>query len=519
MGLRINTNTAALQAQRNLGKTTKSLNKALERLASGERIVRAGDDAAGLAISEGLRSQVRGLRQAVRNANDATGFLQTAEGALSEMTNIAQRLRELAVQAANGSLGPTDRGFLDAERSELVEEFNRIANQTSFNTTKLLDGTFSTVELQVGVQKGEDISFTIGDARATALGALATRSGAQHKLAAGFGGLSINGTNVSVGSTDDGLSSVGTRSFSAIAVARAVNRVSGNTGVYADLQETIVSFENLDFTNFAASGGRNALFEDDFKINGVSVVGTVSGVDDFIDRVNEFSSSTGVKARLKASSDDGKDVELYAADGRTIQIGLGAADTTGGVSAAGWLYAAFDLTANVDIGSFVSSAALDALSGGLAPSSTNVALSQGTYTGAIQLRSSASILISGSQTSNAFGFTDTVIAVDPDSALASIDLSGQSAAKDALAVVDATLQQLTSLRSNLGAIQNRLEAVVNSLSITNENLTAAQAEIRDADLAVETADLTRAQILQQAGVAVLGQANTSAQVALQLLQF
>jgi len=518
MGLRINTNVAALQAQRNLGKTTKSLNRALERLASGERIVRAGDDAAGLAISEGLRSQVRGLRQAVRNANDATGFLQTAEGALSEMTNIAQRLRELAVQAANGSLGPTDRGFLDAERSELVEEFNRIANQTSFNTTKLLDGTFSTVDLQVGVQKGEDISFTIGDARATALGALATRSGAQHQLGSSFGNLQINGTSISVSSTDDGLSNAGVRSFSAIAIARAVNRVSGETGVYADLQETIISFENLDFSDFT-SVGRGALFEGDFTINGVSVVGTVSGVSDFIDRVNEFASSTGVKARLKANSDDGQDVELFASDGRTIQMGLGAANTAGGTVASGWLYAAFDLTANVDNGTFVSTTALDALSSGLSPSSTNIALSQGTYTGAVQLRSSESILISGSNTSNAFGFTDTVIAVDPDSALSSINLSNQNSAKDALAVIDATLQQLTSLRSNLGAIQNRLEAVVNSLSITNENLSAAQAEIRDADMAVEVADLTRAQILQQAGVAVLGQANTSAQVALQLLQF
>lgn len=507
MGLRINTNVAALQAQRNLGKTTKSLNKALERLASGERIVRAGDDAAGLAISEGLRSQVRGLRQAVRNANDASGFLQTAEGALSEMTNIAQRLRELAVQAANGSLGPTDRGFLDAERTELVSEFNRIADQTSFNTTKLLDGTFSTVELQVGVQKGEKIDFTIGDARATALGALATRSGAQHQIASGFANLQINGQSITVNTTDDLLSATGVRSYSAIAIARAVNRVSGQTQVYADLQENILKFENMDFSAF-----QGVFNTGDLTINGVDIVGTVSGVSEFITRINEFSSSTGVKARLKTGSDDGLDVEVFAADGRTIQFGLGAALSA---TASTYFFNVMKISENVDIGTFANTTGANyaSMSAGIAANSAGI------YTGAVELRSSESILIAGSGTSNAFGFTDTVIAVDPNSSLANIDLSSQSGAQDALSVVDATLQQLTSLRSNLGAIQNRLEAVVNSLSITNENLTAAQAEIRDADMAVEVADLTRSQILQQAGVAVLGQANASAQVALSLLQF
>jgi len=260
MGLRINTNVAALQAQRNLGRTTGALNKALERLASGQRIVRAGDDAAGLAISEGLRSQVRGLRQAVRNANDANGFLATAEGALQEMTNIAQRLRELAIQAANGSLGPTDRGFLDAERSELVDEFNRIANSTSFNTTKLLDGTFSTVDLQVGVQKGEKISFTIGDARATALGALATRSGAQHRLRDGGENLTINEEAIVVSPNDDGLSPAGTRGYSSIAIARAVNRVSGATGVFADVLETRIRFENMKFDDFRQVFNRERVY-------------------------------------------------------------------------------------------------------------------------------------------------------------------------------------------------------------------------------------------------------------------
>lgn len=512
MGLRINTNVAALQAQRNLGKTTKSLNKALERLASGSRIVRAGDDAAGLAISEGLLSQVRGLRQAVRNANDANGFLTTAEGALGEMTNITQRLRELAIQAANGSLGPVDRGFLDSERSELVSEFNRIANSTSFNTTKLLDGTFSTVELQVGTQKGEKIEFTIGDARATALGALATASGQQHAITSGFSNVTINGENIVVNATDDGLSPEGFRGYSAIAIARAVNRVSGTTGVFADLQENVINFENMDFNDFinrpTGQGGAQ-LLEGEFTLNGVSIVGAVANVSDFIERVNEFSSSTGVQARLREGTDDGLDVELFAQDGRTITFGLASGTTT----AANYdFFHVLDVAANASAYPTFDTTALDNLSTGL------IATTTGVFTGAVQLRSSESILIGGTA-SPAFGFTDSVVAVDNDSALANISLGTQEEAQDALAVIDATLQQLTELRSNLGAIQNRLDAVVNSLNITNENLSAARAEIRDADIAVEVAELTKSQILQQAGVSVLSQANASAQVALSLLQF
>src|SRR6185436_9330286 len=157
MGFRINTNVISLASQRALTSSSKALGRALERLASGSRINRAGDDAAGLAISEGLGSQVRGVRVAVRNANDALGFLNTAEGALSELTNITQRLRELAIQASNGTLGASDRTYLNAERGQLLSEFDRIATQTNFNGSNLLDGSFSTTDLQVGIRKGETI--------------------------------------------------------------------------------------------------------------------------------------------------------------------------------------------------------------------------------------------------------------------------------------------------------------------------------------------------------------------------
>jgi len=518
MGLRINTNVSALTAQRSLGKTTASLNKALARLASGERIVRAGDDAAGLAISEGLRSQIRGLRQAVRNANDANGFLQTAEGALSEQTNIAQRLRELAVQAANGSLGPQDRKFLDGERVELVAEFNRIANSTSFNTTKLLDGTFSTIDLQVGVSKGETIGFTIGDARATALGKLAIISGAQNSLRAAVSNLSfgsgLSAVPISLSGNEDGFSNLG-NNFSALAISTAINGKSGASGVFADNLGTRVDILNIDVSELPTQ-----LAAGNFRINNVDIVGaTGSSLQGLVDSVNQFASTTGVKASIRQGTTDV--IELFAQDGRNVHINVGAGAISAG---AGTILAAFNDAANIQSagGLNVLFSAGTSLTVGSTLAAGLVASSAGganVFSGTIQLRSKNNIIISGTTTSQALGFTETVKIPADDQALAFIQIDTQANAQDALANIDATLQQLTELRSNLGAIQNRLEAVVNNTNITNENLSAAQAEIRDADMAVEVADLTRAQILQQAGVAVLGQANASAQVALSLLKF
>jgi flagellin len=516
MGLRINTNVAALQAQRNLGHTTKALNKSLERLASGQRIVRAGDDAAGLAISEGLRSQVRGLRQAVRNANDAGGFLTTAEGALAEMTNIAQRLRELGIQAANGSLGQRDRGFLDTERGELVSEFNRIANQTTFNTTKLLDGTFQTIDLQVGVQKGESISFTIGDARATSLGALARLSGQQNRIDANAVGQTItlgnatqNGSYTLLADNNlDTLSSVG-QDYSAIAVAAAVNSIASTTGVRANIVNTTIEINNIDEDVLSASGG--FANDGDLTINGQRIIGLTDNMNQLVQTINNFSSVTGVEASLN----DDAGISLIARDGRNVQVELGSVTVDSVNPISGFFRGAFNDSTNVR-----DSDNLNRLFTATAVSAAAAAAVDQTFTGSVELISSDLILISSDADSeDMFGFSEIVIAIDKTETLSGIRLTTQEEAQDALAYIDATLQQLTQLRSNLGAIQNRLEAVVTSLAITNENLSAAQAEIRDADMAVEVADLTRAQILQQAGVSVLGQANVSAQVALQLLQF
>ncbi|MBN8554912.1 MAG: flagellin [Deltaproteobacteria bacterium] len=508
MGLRINTNVISLKAQRNLLSNRDVLNKALERLSSGSRINQAGDDAAGLAVSEGLRSQVRGLHQAIRNSNDGVGFLQTAEGALQESTNIAQRVRELAIQAANGTISNEDRANLNNEAQSLIAEFDRIATSTEFNGVFLLDGTFSTTDLQVGIRKGQSISFAIGSARASSLGALASISGVQHSLTAASG-FTIVGNNTTTTFTTpvaaDDTTSYSGNSFSAIAIAKKVNSQSGTTGVYADVLANVVQLNNMTFSGVMTSTA-STLTSGQFKINNVSIVGDVSTLNNFIAAVNNATNSTGVKASLATGTT--ANIVLTAADGRNITFAFTTANvTTGGA----FLTCGFSMN-------LAPSSTLSTTTAFSAGAITSAGIASATISGAIKLRSSAAFTINGSPSAT-LGVAGQSIAIDTSTAFNSINIGTKAQASDGLAVVDAALRQLATMRAGFGAVQNRLSSSVSNLSVTVENLAAAQSQIRDADIAEETANLTKAQILQQAGIAVLGQANTSAQAALQLLRF
>lgn len=511
MGLRINTNIISLKAQRSLSTNASALQRAMERLASGSRINKAGDDAAGLAVSEGLRSQVRGLTQAVRNANDGVGFLQTAEGALQESTNIAQRIRELAIQSANGSISASDRANLNNEAQSLIEEFDRIATSTEFNGVFLLDGSFTTQDLQVGTRKGQKISFNIGNARASQMGAQAVVSGIQHSLSAVSNAITLNGIAISQALDADDTVSYAGNSYSAIAVAKRINDQQGSSGVYADVQANIVRLGGVSFTAFRAGSTAGTLASGEFMINGVSVTGNIQSNQAFVTAVNSVSNQTGVKAYFKTGSTD--TITLQAADGRNISLFVNSSITnatagfqnagfiTGNQVAASTSFVGADISVNVSYGTSISN--------GL-----NVVL-----TGAVKLRSSNAITIAGTGVSTALGFSAQTTAIDTSIALSSVDVSTQEGASNALAIVDVVIRQLSNTRAAIGAVQNRLDYSVNNLSVTSENLNAAQSQIRDADIALETAELTKNQILQQAGIAVLGQANTSAQAALQLLRF
>ena len=501
MGLRINTNVLSMNAQRNLQQTTKSLARSLERLSSGTRINRAGDDPAGLAISEGLNSQMRGLRQAIRNANDSTGFLNTAEGALAEMTTLSQRLRELAIQAANGAIGNKERSFLNDEVVAILAEMSRISSQTEFNGTKLIDGSFQETDLQVGINKGEVIRFSIGDARTSQIGALAIKSGAQNHLTGTGSGLTIGGRVITVSPDFDNVSTNNSNLWSALAISKAINAQSGITNIQASVLETTVQLNSLRFSQFNGNISGQQLV-----INDQAILGAVDNASEFISLVNDYSSLTGVRARFKQSSVT--DIELYAMDGRNISILVsGAANTFKAVFSG-----VVSLNRKV-VGSqqnlVFSNGATNAASG----------LSLRTLSGAIELRSAKAIIIGGTNTSQALGFAGSGVSVDRNTAVFSVDVSTQSQAQRALSIIDATISELNSLRSNLGAVQNRLDSTVRNVGVLLENISAAQSQIRDADLALETAELTRAQIQQQAGIVVLGQANSSIQVALNLLNF
>jgi len=475
----INTNLAALNAQRNLGKTQGMLNKSLQRLSSGLRINSAKDDAAGLAISTRMSAQIRGLDQAARNANDGISLAQTAEGALQETTNNLQRIRELAIQAGSSSNSAADRASLNEEVTQLVAEIERVATTTSFNGRNILDGTFGTQSFQVGANSGQTIQFSISSARSSALGvgsgssysatsgALATATGALSD-----GGLTINGYQVGA-TVSDGVSSAGA-TFSSLSKANAINAVSGDTGVTATVSATTI----------AATATATSATSAGIIINGVTIddyIGTASlaaNASAFVGAINEVSAQTGVTAALDAGSVGA--YTLTAADGRNIVIATtsaGDSGLTGGVTTFGEVTLNSTSSAGITIGGLAADlTALGATAGYTAPTTTAGA------------------------------------------GVSSVDISTTGGATSALTIVDAALATISTMRGSMGAIQNRFESTIANLQSVSENLSAANSRIMDADFAVETVNMTKAQIMQQAGVAMLAQANMLPQAVLSLLQ-
>lgn len=470
----INTNIASLNAQRNLNTSQSALNVSLQRLSTGLRINSAKDDAAGLAIAERFTTQIRGMNQAVRNANDGISLAQTAEGALAELTNNLQRIRELSVQSANATNSASDRAALQTEVSQLVAEIDRVATQTKFNGVVLLDGTFSNQQFQVGADAGQTISISsIASARTSALGASYTssvNSGSVTSTVLASGDVILNGVTVGA-SVSDGVSSTGA-SASALAKANAINAVSGHNVTATADTNAVTGIAATAFTAITAG---------DFTINGVSVgaialdadaTARASGV---IAAVNSVSGATGVTA----SNATATTVTLSAVDGRNVTVGLAGTATT----------ATTGLTA---------------------------ATTYGTIT--LTSTSTTGITVAGATPANAGLGAGTTAASQTGVAVSNLDVSTVAGANAALASLDSALQTLNTSRADLGAYQNRFSSVVANLQTTSENLSASRSRIQDADFAQETASLTRAQILQQAGVAVLAQANAMPQNVLALLQ-
>ena len=497
MPLTINTNVPSLTAQRNLETSGNSLSTSLARLSSGLRINSAKDDAAGLAISNRFTAQIRGLNQAVRNANDGISLSQTAEGAMQETGNMLQRIRELSIQSANGSQSSTERAALQAEVSQLQQEINRIADTTTFGGRKLLDGSFSTESFQVGSNANETISITMTNARATAIGANTieadgTISAAKVSTAAGTAPANnVAGQNLSVLGSQGSATIAVTAGWTGDKLAAEINAKSNDTGVTASARTTAtLSGFALGSTSFtigsvSTSGGKTVA-----TITGVNIT-NASNLEDLASAINASSKSTGVYATA-----DGANLKLVNEEGRDIYIeGYQNAETGNQtISMTGASGAAITITEDGVADSGVVGASLS-LTSNSAFSAVSDAATNGVFSGA------ASTL----QTST----LDSV---------ADIDISTQDGAQKALVVLDVAMQSIDSQRGQLGAVQNRLLSTISNLSNIAENVSAARSRIMDADFAAETANMTRASIMQQAGISVLAQANALPQQALALLQ-
>lgn len=495
MALGINTNVASLSAQNQLNRSQEQSNQALERLSSGLRINSAKDDAAGLAISNRFEAQIRGLNQATRNANDGISLAQTAEGALGETGNILQRVRELAVQSANASNSSSDRQALQDEVNQLVSELDRIATTTNFNGQKLLDGSFGSATFQVGANANETITTTTSNLQADSYGNNQVLANGAAAGAVASGGAAVNG--VSSGSVAiNGYLGSETVSIADNAqandIASDINSKTDSTGVTATARtEVDLAFGAAGSYTLNLTGENTTAQTVSFTLDAATGQDSLSAA---VSAINDQSSKTGITAQV---SEDGASVVLSNTTGADITVGDTAVDNAGTVTVEKQARDANgDLTA-------VSGTQVLALDGAAQDVVTS---------GYIQLDSDRSFATDVT-TSNAF--TDTGSTLNKVSEL---DITSFESATQALKTVDAALNTVNSQRAKFGAVQSRFESTISNLESTSTNLSAAQSRILDADFAAETAKLSKAQVLQQAGISVLAQANARPQQVLSLLQ-
>jgi flagellin len=477
MALTVNTNVSSLNAQRNLERSGNGLATSMERLASGMRINSAKDDAAGLQISNRLTSQINGLSVAQRNANDGISMAQTAEGAMQESTNILQRMRELALQSANGSNSVSDRASLQKEVDALQTELTRIAETTSFGGQQLLDGSFGAQSFQVGSNANETISVALESTAAAAIGSEQIKGAADVYGAAQAVDLAAAMVDVTadtdfaingpLGSEDIDISD----DEAVTSVAQRINALTAQTGVSAEavVETTLKTTAGSDGTLNIGGGTGGTTFD-------LSTYG-----DDMQSLANDIAQA-GFEATYNASS---KDISIVARDVDGIEI-TGVTDDAGGATLGGNARGIDDAAVSV--------------------------------VSELRLSSSGSFSVSGATADElldtaAKGGGSTLANVD------SIDISGTTgaSAQDAIEVIDAALAQIDDQRADLGAVQNRFNFTLNNLANIEENVSASRSRIQDTDFATETANMTKNQILQQAGTSILAQANQLPQAALSLI--
>lgn len=503
--LTLNTNIDSTVAQNNLGGSQALLSQSLDRLSSGLRINSAADDAAGLAISQNFTTQVNGVNQAINNANDAVSEAQTAGGALTTIVNNLQSIRTLAVESVNGSNSASDRQALDQQVQQQIQEITQIASQTSFNGLSVLNGSSGTTNFQVGANVGDTIAVNLSQGvEAGQMGQVATQSTTVTNaaltgnltLAVGTGaavtvGASVAGAfTATTGAAGTSATDGGQTADSAYAKANAINGAD-ISGLTASASTTVT--EATAFSNITSTGGASTY---NLSINGVAIYGGTNNVasgstltvNDVATQINLFSTEDG---NVTASVAGGK-LTLTAADGSNIDVSQTVADGTDGT---------------------VAGTGIDASVAGAA---TAGASSQVNF-GQVTLSANSDIAVGGGADVAAIGQADGTISLGT-STLANQNVLTVAGANNTIASVDAALETVSQFQSQLGAIQNRFTAAVSNLQSTSQNLTQSRSTIEDANFAQETANLSQAQVLEQAGISVLAQANQEPQLVLKLLQ-
>ncbi len=496
MAASINTNIASLNSQRNLNVSQGSLATSLQRLSSGLRINSAKDDAAGLAISERFTSQIRGLNQAARNANDGISLAQTAEGGLQTAGDLLQRIRELAVQSANGSNSTSDRASLQGETLQLTQELNRVANTTQFNGQNVLDGTLTNAQFQVGANANQTISVGISSAKASDIGnytvtsstsatsMTATVVGAAGTFATTANGFVAQDLTIAGNGTTAGAGAAGSLTIGSTAktIASNVNGVSSTTGVTATASTTAtLAAVSTGAVSFRLAGQNSTA-------SPVVISATVSSASDLSSIAQAVNAQSGT-TNITAVADKAGNLVLSDNAGNDIKI-----ENITGLD-----------TATVAGGNNVASAALGA--GGVA-----------VVGGKVSFDSAQGFTVTSSVPADTSFLASVAAGASSLQAVSAINISTTAGANSALATIDAALTSINSNRASLGAVQNRFASTISNLQTTSENLSAARSRIQDTDFASETANLTRGQILQQAGTAILAQANSLPNGVLALLR-
>lgn len=569
MAMSVNTNITSLGVQKNLNKASDALSQSMNRLSSGLKINSAKDDAAGMQIANRLNNQVKGLNVAISNANNGVSIAQTAEGAMQESTNTLQRLRELALQAANGDKSDADRVSLQQEFTAKVGELNRIASTTTFGGRNLLDGSFNNVAFQIGANANETISFGMTDISATALkgnyseatatggamkGLSATSTGSV--LGGGAASATVTGTAVATLTTAGGASTIAaadvitinnnavalTDNMKGTAIAAAIEAADATvTATFNDITGEMTLTSAAPIAVGGADAGKIGLTavttpvgaagapktgtsvvgaDGGISVNGTAVTwtatSTIQEVLDDISAVTGIANATITDGRIKVTSEDGNDVKLTnTVSGSLSQLGLSA-----GTSQA-------KLTEDTSINlngvevKFKKGDTTDAIVASINSASTGVMASKAAD-GTLSLFADKNIVIADGSAGTGLeklGLTaSTTTAVTLETSVSDLNILSAASSQQAIQALDDAMQQIDSQRSQLGAVQNRFASTVANLQSISQNSSAAKGRVEDADFASEAAELTKQQTLQQASTAILSQANQLPSAVLKLLQ-